>query len=139
MSATHHELPGADLDLIRPPIIPAAIARRMAARCADCGDGIALTAAVSDPLCARCRSLDVAISRAMAVDAYRSVPRPVEIARHGSRRPFGLGVGEIDSCDLVQTMRHEESVDRDARLCRRMTWGFAAIEGLLLLAAAAMR
>ena len=138
MSATHHELPGADLDLIRPPIIPAAIARRMAARCADCGDGIALTAAVSDPLCARCRKLDIALSRALAVEAWRSMPAPIEVVSRGPR-PFGRGSGEIGSGDLVESMRRDREVERDSRFCSLLTWGFCVLEGLLLMGAAAMR
>lgn len=110
------------------PRMPEELASRMPARCSDCRDGISLTAADSEPLCPRCRAFDGVIER---------LP-PVE--RVGPLRIFGQGSGEIDSCDLVQSMRRQEEIDRDATICARMLWAFAGLEALLLiLAAAAMR
>lgn len=121
-----------------PQRLPEAISRRMSARCADCGDGIALTAAVDDPLCASCRALDVALSRAAAVEAWRSMPAPIEVVSRGPR-PFGMGSGEIRSGDLVESMRRDREDERDSRLCSLLTLGVCVLEGLLLLGAAALR
>lgn len=114
-------------------------------RCSQCGrQTIEIDAADPEPLCAVCRLADrhveMAIARTAALARERVHELVIPIERDLERPPrFGTRSGEIDSCDLVQTMRHSEEVDRDARLCRRLTWGFCVLEGLLLIAAAAAR
>ena len=106
-------------------------------RCSQCGrQTMAIDKEDDEPLCAVCRINDRAIGQRLAREAVHELVIPIE--RDLDRPPrFGIQRGEIDSCDLVQSMRHAEDVDRDARLCRRLTWGFFVLEGLLLIAAAA--
>jgi hypothetical protein len=99
----------------------------------------------AEPLCCNCRIADrqvgMAVARTAALARERVHELVIPIERDLERPPrFGTRSGEIDSCDLVLRMRHAKDVDRDASLCRRMTWAFFGFEALLLiLAAAAMR
>lgn len=121
-------------------------------RCSQCGRQTMETVAPDpEPLCSVCRINDrfveMGIAQAAVAAAYReSMARAREhvheivipIERDLDRPPrFGIRRGEIESCDLIQSMRHNEEVDRDATLCRRLTLAFCLFEGLLLIAAAA--
>ena len=111
-------------------------------RCSQCGrQTLEIEREDDEPLCAVCRINDRAIGHSFAREARERVTElVVPIERDLDRPPrFGIQRGEIDSCDLVQSMRHAEEVDRDSRLCRRLTLGFCVLEGLLLIAAAAAR
>lgn len=90
-----------------------------------------------EPLCSVCRIADKGLAQVYAGQAVRELV-PVELQSLAPPR-FGRGSGEIESCDLVLAMRHEAAVDRDAALCRRLTWWFFVLEGLVLIVAAAAR
>lgn len=114
-------------------------------RCSQCGrQTMAASKEDAEALCHVCaiadRHLSLAVARtaALARESVHEIVIPIE--RDLDRPPrFGIQRGEIESCDLIQSMRREEEVDRDSRLCRRLTWGFFVLEGLLLIAAAAAR
>ncbi len=106
-------------------------------RCSQCGrQTMEIEKQDDEPLCSVCRINDRAVGMSFAKEAVRELVVPVEL-QHLAPPRFGRGSGEIESCELVLAMRHEASVDRDARLCRRLTWGFFVLGGLLLMATAA--
>lgn len=107
--------------------------------CSDCGrQSLEIEKDDAEPLCSLCRFRDGDVSAGAARDAVRELVVPVELQSFAPPR-FGRGSGEIESCDLVLAMRHETVVDRDAELCRSLTWWFFVLEGLVLIAAAAAR
>lgn len=98
-----------------------------------------------EPLCWGCRTRDDLLGRFIGggtahpdYRGRRELVVPVEHANYGPKR-FGTGSGEIESCELVQAMRRDKEDDRDASLCRWLLWGFLTLEGLIVLAAAALR
>lgn len=125
------------------------VGRRPVALCSECRE-VRVKVSVDDPepLCWGCRTRDDLLPGLIfggedrelreRREQVRELVVPVERASLAPR-VFGSGSGEIESCALVQSMRHDHAVDRDAAFCRTITWAFFVLEGLFFLAAAAMR
>lgn len=109
-------------------------------RCAQCGrQTLEIEKDDDEPLCSVCRINDGAwLEATFARDAVHEIVVPIE-GQNMAPPVFGTGSGEIDSCELVLSMRHGREVKRDARLCSLLTLAFCVVEGLLLIAAAALR